>query len=84
MAPDVEIVISERPSRARPAARGRYLAGEITLFPRAFEDARTLAHTLLHEIAHARGQGEEDGKLNEGVGRHGVKRVAQGAGDDGT
>ena len=47
------------PSRARPRARGRWLAGTITLFPRAFADARTLAHTALHELAHARGLDEE-------------------------
>ena len=56
---DVEWVTAEEPSRARPAARGRYLAGTITLFPRAFVDPRTLAHTALHELAHARGLDEE-------------------------
>jgi hypothetical protein len=58
-APDVEWVVAEAASRARPAARGRYLEGTITLFPRAFADPRTLAHTALHELAHARGLGEE-------------------------
>ncbi len=57
---EVEWVVAEGPSRARPAARGRYLAGTVTLFPRAFADARTLAHTALHELAHANGLGEEE------------------------
>lgn len=56
---DVEWVTAEHASRARPAARGRYLAGTITLFPRAFADPRALAHTALHELAHARGLDEE-------------------------
>jgi hypothetical protein len=64
MAPRIEILISSKPSQARPAARGRHLAGEITLFPRAFEDARTLAHTLLHELAHARGEGEAEAEAS--------------------
>jgi hypothetical protein len=64
MAPDLEIIVSGQPSRARPGARGRYLAGEITLFPRAFEDAHTLAHTLLHELGHARGLSEEEAEAS--------------------
>jgi hypothetical protein len=53
-----EVDVSEHPSRIRPGARGRYLAGRITLFPAAFADAYTLAHTALHELAHARGADE--------------------------
>jgi hypothetical protein len=64
MAPDIEVRVSCHPSRARPEARGRYLAGEIILFPRAFEDAQTLTHTLLHELAHARGLSEEEAEAS--------------------
>jgi hypothetical protein len=55
---DVVIEASDRPSRAHPRARGRYVAGEITLFPRAFADPLALAHTVLHELAHAAGADE--------------------------
>ena len=57
--PLVPIVVAARASRARPAARGRHVAGVITLYPRAFADPLTLAFTLLHEIGHAAGFDEE-------------------------
>lgn len=57
-APNVQVAIAPRPSRARPTARGRYLAGVITLFPPAFADPLSLAWTVLHEAAHARGADE--------------------------
>jgi hypothetical protein len=56
--PPVEVVWSSVPSRARPPARGRYLAGVITLFPAALADPYTLAWTTLHELAHAAGLDE--------------------------
>jgi hypothetical protein len=49
---EAEILVALRDSRARPSARGRAVAGTITLFPRAFADPFTLAWTLLHELAH--------------------------------
>ena len=54
----VRVEIAPRPSRARPTARGRYLAGVITLFPAAFADPLALAGTVLHEAAHAGGADE--------------------------
>ena len=51
--------VAERPSAARRSARGRYLAGTITLFPAAFADPLTLAWTVLHELAHAAGHDEQ-------------------------
>ncbi len=52
------IEVADAPSRARPAARGRYAAGLITLFPAAFADPLTLAWTVLHELGHAAGLDE--------------------------
>ena len=58
--PVIRFAIDERASRARPAARGRYLLGTVTLFPAAFADPMTLAWTVLHELAHAAGQDEAE------------------------
>lgn len=55
-----EVVEASRASRARPDARGRHVAGVVTLFPAAFADPLTLAWTSLHELAHAAGL-DEDG-----------------------
>ncbi len=52
----VEIAVGA--SRARPTAKGRYLAGTVTLFPAAFADPLTLAWTVFHEFAHAAGLDE--------------------------
>lgn len=52
------IAISSTPSRAHPAARGRYLAGTVTLFPAAFADPLTLAWTVFHELGHGAGLDE--------------------------
>lgn len=55
---EVPVQVARGPSVARPAARGRYLAGVITLFPAAFADPLTLAWTVLHEAGHALGLDE--------------------------
>jgi hypothetical protein len=54
----VEFAFADGPSRVAPRARGRYSAGLITLFPRAFADPTALAFTVLHELAHAAGRDE--------------------------
>ena len=56
--PRPEVETSTTPSRAKVAAKGRYLAGTITLFPPAFADPLTLAWTVLHEVGHASGLNE--------------------------
>lgn len=58
-----EAEVCDRPSRVRPSARGRCLAGTITLFPAAFADPLTLAHTVLHELAHAGGADEAGAEM---------------------
>jgi hypothetical protein len=58
--PAVTIEVSSRPCRARSMARGRYVAGVITIFPRAFADPWTLAVTLAHELGHALGLDETE------------------------
>ena len=58
--PTPRIEVRSVASAARPAARGRYLAGTMTLYPAAFADPLTLAWTVLHELAHANGLGEAD------------------------
>ncbi len=58
--PPTGIEIASSPSRARPGARGRTLAGVVTLYPAAFADPWTLAWTTLHELAHAAGLSETD------------------------
>jgi hypothetical protein len=55
---DVEVAVDDRPCRTLPSARGRHLAGVVTLYPRAFADPFTLAWTALHELAHAGGADE--------------------------
>lgn len=57
-APTATIAVSSLPSRVRPNAKGRYLAGTVTLFPPAFADPLTLAWTILHELGHAAGLDE--------------------------
>jgi hypothetical protein len=54
----IPVRIAGQPSRVQPRARGRFAAGVVTLYPRAFRDPLTLAYTLLHEIAHAAGKDE--------------------------
>lgn len=54
----IEVALS--PSKARPDARGRALAGVVTLYPAAFQDPWTLAWTTLHELAHVAGLNEAE------------------------
>ena len=58
--PHTRIEIASSPSSARPNARGRTLAGVVTLYPAAFADPWTLAWTTLHELAHAAGLSEAE------------------------
>lgn len=57
-APTTTITLATSPSRVHRAAKGRYLAGVVTLFPPAFADPLTLAWTMLHELGHAAGLDE--------------------------